>query len=214
MSQELLIEEVLVESKKDSKGKIFLEGIFLAANSKNRNQRIYPKDILKPEVERYIKEEIDNNSAYGELSHPISMSVDPNNISHRIISLKEDGNFWIGKASLLETPKGNIIKAILDDGGNIGMSSRGSGSLKESRDGKTKIVESYKIVCVDAVLNPSVKESVMTALYEEKEVMYCEDESCYMLVEDINCKIKKASKKDLESVMLEQFQRYLKHLKL
>lgn len=210
---ELLVEEFIVESKKDSDGKLFLEGIFLASEHKNQNGRIYPHNILKTQADKYIKEHIENNSAYGELGHPDNLSIDPNNISHRIVSLKEDGNFWIGKASIINTPKGNIAKAIIEDGGKLGMSSRGGGSVKNSTDGKTKIVESYNLRTVDLVLNPSVKESVMQAIYEHKEVMYCENNQCYMLAEDIREKLTKASQKDIEKVMLEQFERYVKFLK-
>jgi hypothetical protein len=211
---EILVEEVLAESKKEN-GKYFLECIAIAANHLNRNRRVYPYDILKPEVDRYIREEVENNSAYGECGHPEGrLSIDLSNVSHRIISLAEDGNFWKAKSSILDTPKGNIIKAIMEDNGRIGMSTRAAGSVKKSNDSKSFIVESVSLKTIDVVLQPSVKESVLEAIYEHKEVMYCEDEQCYMLVEDINCKLKNAKQKDIEKVMLEQFQRYVNHLKL
>lgn len=208
---EILIEEFLVESKKEN-GKIYLEGIAISGDRPNKNKRLYPYNLLKPEVDRYIKEEVNNNSAYGELSHPDRLTIDLSNISHRIVSLKEDGKFWISKSSILDTPKGNIVKAIVEDGGNIGMSTRGGGSVKKSKSNDLFIVESFSLKTIDLVLTPSVQESVMTALREEKETFFCESEQCYMLVEDINDKIKKASKRDLEKVMLEQFERYCKAL--
>jgi hypothetical protein len=208
---QVLVEEYLAEAKKES-GTLFIEGIGLMSQTRNRNKRVYPHEILKPEADRYINEEIEKNKAYGECPHPDYMDIKPDNVSHRIRSLKEDGCLWIAKSSILDTPKGNIVRAIVEDGGSIGLSSRGSGSLRESRDKDTKIVSSYKMKCIDLVIDPSVADSVMTALYEHKEVMYCEDEKCYMLVEDINCKLKNS--RDREQIVLEQFQRYLNHIKL
>lgn len=211
--EQLLIEEYLVESKKQD-GKFYLEGIVSIADAKNQNGRVYPEPVLDREMNRFLREHVEKRNAYGHGGHPDHLRLEWDDISHRFISLRKEGKAWYGKAIVSDTPKGRIIKALMEDDGVCGMSSRATGSLKQAKDGTKIVQEDLKMVTFDAVINPSCTEALMTALYEEKEVMYCEDESCYMLVEDINCKIKKAVKKDIESVMLEQFQRYLKHLKL
>ena len=213
MAQVLLLEEVLVEAKKDSEGRLHLEGIYLMSEQKNRNGRVYPKKILDSQVKKYIEESVNKNSAYGELSHPQVMHINPDNISHRIISLKENGNTWTGKSIILDTPKGRIVKALVDGGGIVGMSSRGIGTLRES-NGLKVVQEDFSLKTIDIVLDPSVKESVLTAIMESTETFYCEDEGCYILAEEIKNEINKTSKANLEKKMLESWKKYVKYLNL
>jgi len=208
---EILIEEYLVEAKREDDKKLYLSGIVAMSESKNQNGRIYPKNVLNREMNK-LKEQVEKGKAYGQAPHPKDLSINLDEISHRITDLYEDGNFWRGKSIVLNTPKGNIIKAMIDDGGSIGMSTRGAGSLKETKDGCKVVQEDFSLKTIDLVIEPSAAEAIMSAIYEHKEVMYCEDEKCYMLAEDIRNSIKKTPKKNLEKVMLESFEKYVKYL--
>ena len=140
-----------------------------------------------------------------------SMSINPDNISHRIISLKEDNNFWRGRAIVLDTPKGAIIKALVKDGGSIGMSTRGIGTVKDS-SGYKIVQEDYSLRAIDAVIQPSAIDCTMTAIMESVETFYCADEGCYVLIEDIKRQIKKAPQAQIEAKLLEGWTRYVKYL--
>lgn len=170
---QLLIEqydeyEKLYEASEDGDGKkkLYIQGIFMQADTKNRNGRVYPKHILQKEVSRYIKECIDSNSAYGELDHPASTKINSDRISHRIVSLKEDGNNYIGKALILGTPMGNIVREILEGGGHLGVSSRGIGSVKDI-GGTLQVQEDFRLAtCADIVTKPSVSAAIVDSIYE------------------------------------------------
>ncbi len=213
MPNNFLVEEVLVEAKNDSEGKLHLEGIYLMAESKNRNGRVYPKKIMDREVKKYIKEAVEKNTAYGELSHPQTMQINPDNISHRILSLTEDGPCWRGRSIVLDTPKGKIIKALVDGGGIVGMSSRGIGTLRES-NGIKVVQEDFSLKTIDCVLDPSAKDAVMTAIMESTETFYCENEGCYILAEEIKHDIKNTNHKNLEKKIIESWYKYVNYLNL
>ena len=137
------INYLVEEDPKTGKKNMFIEGIMLQTEVKNKNGRIYPKEIMKKEVARYTKEYVDNNRAYGELGHPEGPTINLERTSHLITSLKEDGNNFIGKAKILSTPMGEIVKNLLQDGAKLGVSSRGMGSLKASNsNGGVQMVQS------------------------------------------------------------------------
>ena len=120
------------EDPKTGKKNAYIEGVMLQTEVKNKNGRVYPKEVMQKEVKRYTKEYIDNNRAYGELGHPEGPTINLERTSHLITDLYEDGNNFVGKAKILSTPMGNIVKNLLDDGARLGVSSRGMGSLKAS----------------------------------------------------------------------------------
>ena len=122
--------EYIVEEK-DGKKNLYIEGVFLQSDLKNRNGRLYPKEIMQREVVRYHKEQIDTKRAMGELGHPDGPNINLDRVSHMITSLKEDGPNWIGRAKILDTPMGRIAKSLIEEGAQLGVSSRGLGSLKE-----------------------------------------------------------------------------------
>ena len=113
--------------KEESNGKtnLFIEGVFLQSDLKNRNGRVYPREIMQREVNRYVKESIDKKRAMGELGHPDGPTINLDRVSHMITSLREDGSNYIGKAKILDTPMGNIVKNLIDEGASLGVSSRG-----------------------------------------------------------------------------------------
>lgn len=150
--------------------KYYIEGIFLQSEIVNRNGRKYPKDVLKREVDRYRKEHIEKNRALGELGHPDNPTINLDRVSHKIISLTEDGDNFIGKAQILNTPQGNIVKNLIDEGIVFGVSSRGVGSLKEDKDGHHIVDKDFVLVtAADIVADPSAPDAIVTALHEGRE---------------------------------------------
>jgi len=151
--------EYLTEAANDGKKNYFLEGIFLQGDTKNRNGRIYPVDVLGKEVQRYNENYVSKNRAFGELDHPTTPSVNLTRASHLITELKQDGNNFVGKAKVLTgTTNGKVLKALMDEKCSLGVSSRGLGALKE-RNG-AKVVEQYFITtAADVVADPSAPEA-------------------------------------------------------
>lgn len=162
----------LVESAGEKKN-FFIEGIFLQSNIKNRNGRVYPKHIMEKEVARYKKEKIDKKIAYGELGHPSGPTINPDRISHLIVELREDGDNYIGKAKLLNTPMGNIAKGIIEDGGVLGVSSRGMGSLKPNKQGIMEVQDDFFISTAgDIVTEPSAPDAFVNGIMENVNWIY------------------------------------------
>ena len=160
------------EDPKTGKKNMFIEGIMLQTEVKNKNGRIYPKEVMQKEVKRYTKEYIDNNRAYGELGHPEGPTINLERTSHLITSLREDGNNFVGKAKILSTPMGNIVKNLLDDGARLGVSSRGMGSLKASNaKGGVQMVQSdfQLATAADIVADPSAPDAFVDGVMEGVE---------------------------------------------
>lgn len=170
MHSEILVEEVEGVKKK----KYILEGVCIQAEVKNRNGRIYPKGLIKPEIDRFIKEEIAQGRAVGHLNHPVT---DPRNdykeVSHKFEKLTESGNDWIGRAVVTTgTPNGRIVAGLMDEGVNMGISTRALGKTKlfESKGVSTKVVQTFKLVSPgDIVSDPSAPDAYLTNLMEGKE---------------------------------------------
>jgi hypothetical protein len=159
--------ELVVESLDDGKKNLYIEGIFLESERKNRNGRIYPKQLLEREVNKYRTNYVDTRRALGELEHPQSATVNPDRASHRIVSLTEDGNNFIGKALLLDTPCGNIVRGIVEGGSVVGVSSRALGSLT-TKNGVKMVNEDLELKCVDIVLNPSAIDAFVEMVMENE----------------------------------------------
>lgn len=161
-----------ISFKKDPYKNYFIEGIFMQADVVNRNGRRYPEKILDQACEEYLKEYVEKNRAYGELSHP---QDDPNTrlerVSHLIVELRKDGKNWYGKAKILDTDMGKIVKAIIDGGGKLAVSSRALGSLRN--DGKSDVVDDLKLLsAADIVAEPSAPEAFVEAVMEDVEWVY------------------------------------------
>ena len=156
----------MVVEEKLGKGKqLYVEGIFLQSNIKNRNGRMYPESIMDKEVQRYIKEKVEKNSAFGELGHPDSPSINLDRISHLITSLRKEGTNWIGKAKILDTPMGQIAKGIIEGGGRIGTSSRALGSLKMNNEGINVVQNDFMLSTAgDLVSDPSAPDAWLSGL--------------------------------------------------
>ncbi len=168
ISEEVSNAEYLVEEtngKKDYK----IRGIFLQSNMKNRNGRVYPKDILENEVTRYNKEFINKKRAFGELGHPDGPTVNLERVSHMITKLHPDGNNFIGEAKIMNTPYGKIVKGLIDEGAQLGVSSRGMGSLIQ-RNGANYVKDDfYLATAADIVADPSAPDAFVEGIMENKE---------------------------------------------
>lgn len=159
----------LNEAKKEGGNKIWtIDGIYLQAELKNGNGRVYPKHILKREAEKYIVEFIKTNGAIGELNHPAYPLPDPAQASHKITSLSEDGNNWIGSANILGTPRGKIVQDLLEGDVRLGVSSRAIGSLKQVGE-SLMVQEDLQLNTVDIVANPSAPDAFVDGILEGKE---------------------------------------------
>ena len=167
----ILITEVFEDLIVESKGKeLFIEGVFLQSNIKNRNGREYPAEIMDKEVERYNEKYVQKNRAFGELGHPEGPSINLERVSHMIKSLKKEGNNYVGKAKIMtETPYGKIVKNLIQEGASLGVSSRGMGSVKES--GGKNIVQDdfYLATAADIVADPSAPDAFVNGIMEGKE---------------------------------------------
>jgi hypothetical protein len=167
------IEDVeFLAEEKNGKKSFYIKGPFLAADCVNRNKRCYESRILDPAVNRYIKENVDTGRALGELSHPEGPQINLDRVSHRIVDLHKEGNYWMGKARILDTPMGRIASSLLNDGVKLGVSSRGMGSLVE-RNGINYVGEDYYIsTCADLVSDPSGPDCFVQGIMEGKEWFY------------------------------------------
>ena len=160
--------KVITEGKGDDK-KLYIEGVFLQAELKNRNGRVYPFKVLETEVGRYNEEYVKTKRALGELGHPDGPTVNLDRVSHRIVSLKAEDNNFIGKAQILDTPMGKIAKSLLGEGVQLGVSSRGMGSI-EQRESTNYVMDDFMLAtAADIVADPSAPDAFVNGIMEGKE---------------------------------------------
>ena len=212
-----LVEEVqyIAEAKENGDKEHFIEGIFLQANRKNRNGRIYPINIMEREVERYMREVVSNSRAYGELGHPEGPSINLDRVSHIITELRRDGDNFIGKAKLTDTPMGNIAKGLLKSGANLGVSSRGMGSLTPRKDGIMEVQDDFRLAtAADIVADPSAPDAFVKGIMEGVEWVYdpVKDTWHEQKLEEIKKSVHKMSRSNLEEQKLAIFENYVSSL--
>ena len=201
-------------NEKTGKKDMYIEGIFLQAEIKNRNGRLYPLDVLENEVRRYKSEVIAHNSAYGELGHPAGPSINLDRVSHIITELKRDGNNFRGKAKITATPMGNTARGIMESGGQLGVSSRAMGSLKESR-GVMVVQNDLKLsTAADIVADPSAPEAFVKGIMENVEWFYDEANGVWYQekIDTIKRSIHKMPSRQLEEQKLAIFEDFLTSL--
>ncbi|MAG49417.1 primosomal protein [Candidatus Woesearchaeota archaeon] len=159
-----------IVEERNGKKQMYIEGIFLQGNICNRNGRMYQMEGLRKEVQRYTENHINSGRALGELGHPDGPTVNLDRVSHKIISLKEDGNNFIGKAKILSTPMGNIAKSLIGEGVKLGVSSRGIGSLKQTREGVNIVGDDFMLAtAADIVADPSAPDAFVEGIMEGKD---------------------------------------------
>jgi len=212
--KELIEEENLqfITEDKDGEKRYYIEGVFMQADVKNKNGRMYGSNMLAEKVEEYSKNFIEKNRAYGELGHPSNPSINLERVSHRIVSLKKDGSNFVGKAQVSSTPYGNIVKGLLEDGGKLGVSSRGLGSLMKE-NGVLKVQSDFMIVTpADIVADPSAPDAFVEGIMEGREWVWDNGIIREKTVEDYKQIVEKTSSKDLKMMKLKLFEDFLSKL--
>ena len=203
--------EYIVEEK-DGKKSMHINGVFMMGETKNRNGRIYPHDILMNEVKRYNTEYVDKNRAFGELGHPEGPTINLERVSHMIKELKPDGNNIIGKAKIMDTPYGNIVKNLIDEGAKLGVSSRGMGSLEE-RGGTNYVKDDfYLATAADIVADPSAPDAFVEGIMEGKEWVWDNGVIKEAIISNMKRNIVKAPSKNLDETKLRAFNSFLSKL--
>jgi hypothetical protein len=209
------IEEVkyLTETTESGKKNMYIEGRFLVGDEVNRNNRMYKMDTLRQEVARYTKEYIDTNRALGELGHPDTPSLNLERVSHKIVSLVEDGNTFKGKALVLETPYGQIVKNFIDSGVNLGVSSRAMGSVVMTKEGYNLVQDDLRLAtAADIVADPSAPGAFVQGIMENKEWLFVEGRFVEVDFDNAKRQIRQAPRNQVESVALKLFENYLSKL--
>ena len=212
ITEEILDIEYLVEDKGNGIKEHYITGIFMQAEKQNRNGRVYPMNILSKEADRYNREYVQKNRAFGELGHPENPQINLDRVSHMITSLKADGTNFIGKAKILDTPNGKIVKSLLDGGASLGVSTRGVGSLRP-HNGYQQVQDDFKLAtAADVVADPSAPEAFVRGIMEGREWVFQNGRWTEMHNDYARKAIKQASKHELESVALKIFENYVSKL--
>lgn len=203
----------ITEANEDGKKSMFIEGIFMQAEQKNRNGRMYPLPVMEREVTRYVNDYVNKNRAYGELGHPEGPTINLERVSHMIKELRQEGSNFIGKAKIMDTPYGNIVKNLINEGACVGVSTRGLGSLREGKDG-TKVVQDdfYLATAADIVADPSAPDAFVQGIMENREWVYVAGRWTERQIEESKKQIKKVSRKDLEKTKLQIFENFINKL--
>jgi|TARA_Y100000289_G_scaffold1787_1_gene1686 hypothetical protein len=198
--------------EKEGKKNYFIEGVFLQAELKNRNGRMYPLRTLSREVAKYDENYIQKGRALGELGHPDGPSINLDRVSHKIMSLKEDGNNFIGKAKLLDTPMGSIAKNLLDEGVRLGVSSRGMGSIRKEENCNVVMDDFMLATAADIVADPSAPDAFVDGIMEGKEWVWDNGILKESAVAEIKTEIDEATLINLQERKISAFEKFLKSL--
>ena len=205
------VEYELIEEG-DKPKQYFIEGIFMQSEKKNKNGRVYPLPVLEKEVNRYVKEYVEPKRAFGELGHPDGPTVNLDRASHMITSLVKEGKNFVGRAKVLDTPNGKIVKCLIDEGARLGVSSRGMGSLKPNKKAQVVQNDFYLATAADIVADPSAPNAFVEGIMEGKEWIWNNGILHEQDVERARNNIRNASSRELEEVKLSEFENLLSKL--
>ena len=221
----LLIKEIvedvqyITEAKEDGGKNYFVEGIIMQGNIKNRNGRVYPSEVLFNETKRYVENYVSKNRAYGELGHPAGPTINLDRVSHLFTELKTDGDNVVGRAKVMETPMGKIVKSLIDEGAVIGISSRGMGSLKQNKEGIMEVQKDFMLATAgDIVADPSAPDAFVKGVMEGVDWVYDVASSTWTMAnafDEIEQEIKetaKVSTEELESKAGALFEKFVSSL--
>ena len=201
--------EVLTEEKANGKKDYKIRGVFMQADIKNRNGRVYPVETLAKEVKRYTNEFINKKRAFGELGHPDGPTVNLERVSHMITSLKPEGKNFIGEAKVMDTPYGKIVKNLIDEGAQLGVSSRGMGSIQQSQGRNVVGKDFYLATAADIVADPSAPDAFVEGIMEGKEWVWDNGVLKSMEVEQYKEEIERTKRKELAEVKANIFKNFL-----
>ena len=204
--------ECIVEAKENGEKNYVIEGVFAQADQKNRNGRIYPKPIMEKAVNTYVENQVSKKRAVGELNHPEGPTVNLDKVSHFITDLKLEGNNVIGKAQILDTPMGKIVKGLLEGGVQLGVSTRGMGSL-EQRNGVMYVKEDFILSTVDIVQDPSAPDAFVNGIMEGVDWVWNNGILEPQAIEEIETEIKTAPAAIRPEVQIREFKNFLSLIK-
>lgn len=216
MSFRLLVEnpapkeefEYVLEEQKSGDQTLYIKGPYMMAEDVNRNKRYYPKDELKREVKRYLKEMVEENRSMGELNHPTSAEVDLERACHMVTDMWCEGNLWYGKSKVLSTPCGQIVKSLVNDGVKVGVSSRALGQLTEEKNGVNRVSE-MRLVAVDCVSDPSCPKAFVNGILESKQFVLAKDGKFEEAYDTLENSIAELPKKELDLYLRDQVIEFL-----
>jgi hypothetical protein len=214
------ISEDILDEEGNAKGKnYFIEGVIMQGDIQNRNGRVYPKETLMREMNRYNKNYVEAKRAYGELGHPAGPTINLDRVSHMFTELKEDGSNVIGRAKVMETPMGKIVKNLIDEGANLGISSRGMGSIKKNKQGIMEVQNDFMLATAgDIVADPSAPDAFVKGVMEGVDWIYDVASSTWTMAnafDQIEEEIKEIAKVDprkLEEQAAVIFEKFIKSL--
>lgn len=211
------ISEDILDEEGNKKGKnYFIEGIIMQGDIKNRNGRVYPSQVLVKEMGRYNENYVNKKRAYGELGHPDGPTINLDRVSHMFTELKQDGANIVGKAKVMDTPMGKIVKNLIDEGAQLGISSRGMGSLKKNKNGIMEVQGDFMLATAgDIVADPSAPNAFVEGIMEGVEFYYDIAEQTWKsqnTFDEIEQEVKKMSKRELEEQAMTMFNKFLKSL--
>ena len=203
---------VIIEQNEKGEKEYFIEGIFMQSEIKNRNGRVYPKEVMEKEVNRYVKEFVEKDRAFGELGHPEGPTINLDKVSHMITSLEEDGNNYVGRAKILSTPNGQIVRSLISDGAKLGVSSRGLGSI-EQKGNAQYVKDDFQLATAgDIVADPSAPEAFVEGIYEGVEWVMENGILKAVDMERMQNELKTASLNNLEETKLNLWKKFVKNL--
>ena len=205
----------ITEASENGKDNFFIEGVFMQGNFKNRNGRVYPTEILEKEVGRYNKEYVQKNRAYGELGHPQGPTINLERVSHMITKLERDGDNFVGKAKIMtETPYGAIVKSLIKEGAQLGVSSRGMGTLRAGKGGAQEVGKDFYLATAgDIVADPSAPLAFVEGIMEEREWIFENGIWTVEQAENMKKQVVKMSVEEVEEKKFQIFQSFLNSLK-
>jgi hypothetical protein len=205
--------EFITEAKENGEKSYKIKGIFMQGEIKNRNNRIYPVQVLSEQVDKYKQNYIDKNRAYGELGHPSGPTINLERVSHMITDLYRDGNNFMGEAKIMDTPYGKIVKNLMDEGASIGVSSRGMGSLKQNNGGSQVVQKDYHLAtAADIVADPSAPDAFVEGIMEGKEWIWDNGVLREAQIAEYEKQISTTSRQNLEEAKLRVFSDFISKL--
>lgn len=202
---------LVTEKTEDGKKNYFIEGVFMQAEQRNRNGRVYPMGILEKEVKRYCLELVDKKRALGELNHPQGPTVNLDKVSHLITELHFKGNDCYGKAKILETPMGKIVKSLIDEGAQLGVSSRGMGSLKDI-GGINEVQQDFMLSAVDIVADPSAPSAFVNGIMEGAEWVWDNGILREKHIAEMKQEIEQSTRQEREQKAIHIFEKFIRGL--
>ena len=213
ISEEAIDVNFVTEEDENKKKSYFIEGIFMQSEMKNRNGRVYPKAILQKEVKRYTDKFINTKRAFGELGHPDGPTVNLERVSHMITELVEDGANFVGRAKIMDTPYGKIVKNLIDEGAKLGVSSRGMGSLKPVQDGLQEVQNDfYLATAADIVADPSAPDAFVSGIMEGKEWVWDNGLLKEKEIVEYQKRVNRATEISRNKVRIEAFENFITKL--